>query len=104
MVGKVTTVYMLLCEANPGKAASSSTSTTGKTTGSGSPRTNKKVTRKTHTALEEKTERRQGDPPARTDGPAFHLNVQIHISAESTAEQIEQIFASMGKHLKQLSN
>jgi hypothetical protein len=31
--------------------------------------------------------------------PAIHLDIQIHISPESTAEQIDQIFASMAKHL-----
>ena len=32
--------------------------------------------------------------------PEIHINVQIHISAESTSDQIEQIFSSMSKHLK----
>lgn len=31
--------------------------------------------------------------------PAIHVNVQVHISAESSAEQIESIFASMKKYL-----
>ncbi len=33
--------------------------------------------------------------------PTLNINVQIHIPAEATAEQIEQIFKSMGKHLFQ---
>jgi hypothetical protein len=32
-------------------------------------------------------------------GPNLHIDIQIHISADSTPEQIEQIFKSMGKHL-----
>lgn len=36
-------------------------------------------------------------------GPQLHLNVQIHISPETTPEQIESVFASMAKHLKTLS-
>jgi hypothetical protein len=32
--------------------------------------------------------------------PDIHLNFQIHISPQSTAEQIEAIFASMAKHLR----
>jgi hypothetical protein len=32
-------------------------------------------------------------------GPALHIDVQIHISPEASAEQIDQIFASMAKHL-----
>ena len=35
--------------------------------------------------------------------PALHINVQIHISAESTPDQIDQIFASMAKHFKDLT-
>jgi hypothetical protein len=33
------------------------------------------------------------------EGPAVHIDIQIHISPESTAEQIEKIFESMAKHL-----
>lgn len=31
--------------------------------------------------------------------PSLHIDVQIHISSEASAEQIDQIFASMSKHL-----
>jgi len=34
-----------------------------------------------------------------TGGPALHIDIQIHISPEASADQIDQIFASMGKHL-----
>ena len=36
--------------------------------------------------------------------PSIHIDVQIHISPESSAEQINQIFESMGKHLGKLAN
>lgn len=32
--------------------------------------------------------------------PQLHINIQLHISPETTAEQIDRIFASMAKHLK----
>lgn len=35
----------------------------------------------------------------RTARPNLHIDLQIHISPESTPEQIEAIFASMAKHL-----
>lgn len=41
-------------------------------------------------------------PPAASAGrpsPAVHIDVQIHIPATATPEQIDQIFASMAKHL-----
>jgi hypothetical protein len=32
-------------------------------------------------------------------GPALHIDIQIHISPEASVDQIDQIFASMAKHL-----
>ena len=32
-------------------------------------------------------------------GPALHIDVQIHISPEASADQTDQVFASMSKHL-----
>jgi hypothetical protein len=34
-----------------------------------------------------------------SSGPALHIDIQIHISPEASAEQIEHIFASMAKHV-----
>lgn len=31
--------------------------------------------------------------------PSLHIDIQVHISPESSAEQIDQIFASMAKHI-----
>jgi hypothetical protein len=36
-------------------------------------------------------------PPA--IGPSLHIDIQIHISSDASASQIDQIFASMAKHL-----
>jgi len=32
-------------------------------------------------------------------GPSVHIDIQVHIAPESSAEQVDQIFASMAKHL-----
>jgi Family of unknown function (DUF5343) len=41
--------------------------------------------------------------PSRTQGrgasPNLHIDVQVHVSADASPEQIDQIFASMAKHL-----
>lgn len=37
-------------------------------------------------------------PPSQ-DGPSLHIDIQIHIPADADPEQIDQIFASMTKHL-----
>ena len=34
-----------------------------------------------------------------TNRPALHIDIQVHIDPTSSAEQIDQIFASMAKHL-----
>lgn len=34
-----------------------------------------------------------------TGGPSLHIDVQVHISPEASPDQIDQIFASMAKHL-----
>lgn len=43
----------------------------------------------------------QESPPfGRSDsGPTVHLDIQIHIPADATPEQIDQIFSSMARHL-----
>lgn len=40
-------------------------------------------------------------PTARQSGstPSLHIDLQVHISPEATADQIDKIFASMAKHL-----
>lgn len=39
-------------------------------------------------------------PPAiRSEGPDVSINLQIHISADASSDQIEQIFAAMAKHI-----
>lgn len=32
-------------------------------------------------------------------GPSLHIDIQVHISPEASSDQIEQVFASMAKHL-----
>lgn len=39
-------------------------------------------------------------PVNNTFSPSLHIDIQIHISPESSAEQIDKIFESMSKHLK----
>jgi hypothetical protein len=39
---------------------------------------------------------------SRRTSPSLHIDIQIHISPEASTDQIEQIFASMAKHLKDM--
>jgi len=42
----------------------------------------------------------QKPPRAFNNPPELHINIQLHISPETSAEQIDKIFESMAKHLK----
>jgi len=44
----------------------------------------------------------QPNPPQTilSNAPELHINIQLHISPESSADQIDKIFESMAKHLK----
>ena len=37
--------------------------------------------------------------PLASEYPALHVDIQVHIDSSASAEQIEQIFASMARHL-----
>lgn len=38
------------------------------------------------------------------NSPSLHIDIQIHISSDASSEQIDQIFASMAKHLYKNTN
>ena len=40
-----------------------------------------------------------GNTSVATNRPALHIDIQVHIDPASSAEQIDQIFASMARHL-----
>lgn len=103
-VRRMTAIYQVLSEGDPSKAKEVTASRNGD-----------KGSKPAATKPRKATQKRQEEPaPAETkprvqtevvkSAPSLHFNVQIHISPEATSEQIEQIFASMGKHLKQLSS
>jgi hypothetical protein len=43
--------------------------------------------------------KRQPDEPPAPAMPAVHIDIQIHIDSTASAEQIDQIFASMARHI-----
>ncbi|MGJ5195721.1 DUF5343 domain-containing protein [Bradyrhizobium sp. HKCCYLRH1030] len=52
-----------------------------------------------HTAAATHAYGMPGIPYANGTGPGLHIDIQIHISPESTPDQIDKIFESMAKHL-----
>jgi hypothetical protein len=51
-----------------------------------------------HLPIAEVPKAQTGEPKS-LSGASLHIDIQIHISPESSAEQIDQIFGSMAKHL-----
>jgi hypothetical protein len=95
--------YLLLLKANPSDSLEQEKpSKTKNPTEKSSPRLNKP---KESTAI--KKEKAVSHVPATEKKfsriPELHINIQLHISPESTAEQIDKIFESMAKHLKEFS-
>ena len=98
LTNMLTAFYTMLLEADPSKSKDA-LSTTPK----------KKRAKRTKT--KDKKDKKKpdgtdtGEPNTHTiplkNAPSIHLDVQIHISPEASPEQIDKIFASMSKHLKE---
>jgi hypothetical protein len=104
-VGKISALFFLLMEADPSKGNEVIAK------GNGTPKP--KVTRlarperapvaDTPTGVATPSTLPAAPPKPAPVAPQLHVNIQIHISPEVTPDQIEAIFASMGKHLKSMS-
>jgi len=104
---KMTGFYMLLLEADPSKESEAPAAKNAKPSTTTAPRRGsvahprKSGAPMAQAAAEKPAPERHVLRP--TGQPVLHLNIQIHISPEATAEQIDQIFGSMAKHLKEVS-
>jgi len=49
--------------------------------------------------IPDKSSDKPGKTEERLDKPGIHINLQIHISADASSDQIDQIFSSMAKHI-----
>jgi len=92
-VGKMTRFYLLLAARDPDAKKQRSTSSKKAT---GRSRVGKSGTTKPRSKTSDKE---TGKRSHVTSPASFHINLQIHISPQSTAEQIELIFKSMATHL-----
>jgi hypothetical protein len=99
--------YLLLCEADPSKDADVSAKQSPQRVGAKSSSKSQPVSKgKTIPAKEPGLEDNNvADAlltPQNKLPSSLHIDIQIHIAPEASAEQIDQIFASMAKHLKNL--
>jgi hypothetical protein len=95
--------YLLLLKANPNdNFEREKPSRTKNATGKPSPRFNKS---KESTAIKKEKVVSHAHITGKKFSriPELHINIQLHISSETTAEQIDKIFESMAKHLKEFN-
>jgi hypothetical protein len=92
-------VYMLLLEADASKGGDGAKAAAAKGSATSSAR---KVTKPPAKKKEHEEDKGKNPPAPRLD-PNLNINIQIHISADTSAEQVEKIFSSMAKHLGPIS-
>jgi hypothetical protein len=94
---KLATTYVLLSEGNPSKSSVASKKVVQAPKQKPRASRNQKPEHKAVTDVAPSTHVKA--PVA--EGPGVSINLQIHISADSSPEQIDQIFAGMAKHIYQ---
>jgi len=105
--GKMASFYMMLCEANPqGGAAKTGSEKASRPRAEkqGVPKAAKIVKSPAVAKHPPPTQEHEHAPQTkRTSAPTLSLNLQILISPDATAEQIDKVFESMAKHLKEFT-
>jgi len=97
---RMATLYTILVEANPADEAEGSKAAESIKVAKKSmqkPRATRKV--KPELSVNPPATAAASQNPATLTGPGININLQIHISADASADQIEQIFAAMAKHI-----
>ncbi len=96
---RMAALYVVLAEADPSKQPSEHEKKERPTRkpkeGSDDPARQRAVAAPAASAVS-KHQPQEGQP-----APGLYINLQIHISADATSDQIDQIFASMAKHIYQ---
>jgi hypothetical protein len=108
-VGKMASLYLLLCEADPKAGqdipiapSAKSNPRTSKPKLTSEPRTQRNNDENTKNIAHSSSTTQPVS--ASKSIPSIHIDIQIHIAADSSNTQIDQIFASMSKHLGKLIN
>ena len=99
IANKMAAVYELLTEANPSKGEEMGGSKAAKR--DGVDKRSPKEPNPSNKSKEQFSESDTGklpEPPSLKE-PSIHIDIQIHISPDASAEQIEQVFANMAKYL-----
>lgn len=115
-VSAMAVFYLLLTEADPIKQDSPSTSirvsqpnkvaSSAVKSGSKTKKIEKVASNGTESVATILPEAKLSSPKENTNGfgPSLHVDIQIHIASDASTDQIDQIFASMAKHLYKGNN
>jgi hypothetical protein len=96
--GQMASTYVMIATKRPPEAgAAEPTKTTAKVMSSKKPAPTRKASLTNGVSYEAEAKPSLDPPDSR--GPNVHLDIQIHIPADSTPEQIDHIFESMARHL-----
>nr|WP_257030504.1 DUF5343 domain-containing protein [Paraburkholderia bryophila] len=103
---KYARVYLMLLEGDIGKANEKPAKEKATARAAVTPKSSSKAAKATAAQVPSANpgpaehSHQQHPPGGSAFSPKLHIDVQIHISPESNAEQIDKIFESMAKHLK----
>jgi hypothetical protein len=93
---RMAALYCVLAEADASKQGQDKPVKGNKPT---QPRTRESKQQKSDTANQVGNSNPPPPPPPPPAAPGVHINLEIHISADATADQIDLIFAAMAKHI-----
>jgi hypothetical protein len=96
-------LYILLSKADPSEGEKSTAPKVGEKKAKVSKEPKPKTKIESKGEEPEETQKQAQQEPRVAGIPTIHIDLQIHLSPEATADQIDQIFASMARHLKDLS-
>lgn len=97
---RMATFYALLAEADPSKGDTSIKRKTNSKPKTSSRKVTKQKSKSSE--IENKNALPTYSNTKQVGFPSLHIDIQIHVSPDAPPEQIDQIFASMSKHLKDL--
>lgn len=99
VANKMASVYRLLAEANPSKGEDAGTHV--KIVKDRMNRSSSQGKKPSYKTGEQSlgSEARTLTEPSLLNEPSIHIDIQIHISPDTSAEQIEQVFVNMAKYL-----
>jgi hypothetical protein len=108
-VEKMSNFYLLLLKADLSEGTEITTRTSREkkeaSTNKGKNQGSKKQNKKQKKSRQNDEEEYNGDSSESEFSHKIHIDIQVHISPDATAEQIDQIFSSMAKHFsKKRSN